>query len=35
MDFQNLNKASLKDDIPLPHIDIFVDNVPVFPHIPL
>jgi len=26
MDFQNLNKASPKDDFPLPHIDILVDN---------
>jgi len=27
MDFRNLNKASPKDDFPLPHIDILVDNV--------
>jgi len=26
VDFQNLNKASLKDDFPLPHIDILVGN---------
>jgi len=26
-DFRNLNKASPKDDFPLPHIDILVDNV--------
>jgi hypothetical protein len=26
VDFQNLNKASPKDDFPLPHIDILVDN---------
>ena len=24
--FLNLNKASPKDDFPLPHIDILVDN---------
>jgi hypothetical protein len=26
VDFQNLNKASPKDDFPLPHIEILVDN---------
>lgn len=26
MDFRNLNKASPKDDFPLPHIDLLVDN---------
>jgi len=26
VDFQNLNKASPKDDFPLPHIDILVNN---------
>ncbi|WKA03595.1 hypothetical protein VitviT2T_021695 [Vitis vinifera] len=26
VDFQDLNKASLKDDFPLPHIDMLVDN---------
>ena len=26
VDFQDLNKASPKDDFPLPHIDILVDN---------
>ena len=26
VDFRNLNKASPKDDFPLPHIDILVDN---------
>ena len=26
MDFQNLNKASPKDDFPPPHIDVLVDN---------
>ena len=26
VDFQDLNKAILKDDFPLPHIDILVDN---------
>lgn len=26
IDFRNLNKASPKDDFPLPHIDILVDN---------
>ena len=26
VDFQDLNKASLKDDFLLPHIDILVDN---------
>jgi hypothetical protein len=25
MDFQNLNRASPKDDFPLPHIDVLVD----------
>ena len=27
VDFRDLNKASLKDDFPLPHIDILVDNI--------
>ena len=26
MDFRNLKKASLKDDFPLPHIDMLVDS---------
>ena len=26
VDFLDLNKASLKDDFPLPHIDVLVDN---------
>ena len=26
VDFRNLNKASLKDDFPLPHIDMLVDS---------
>ena len=26
MDFRNLNKASLKDDFPLPHIDMLFDS---------
>ena len=26
MDFINLNKASPKDDFPLPHIDMLVDS---------
>ena len=26
MDFRDLNKASPKDDFPLPHIDILIDN---------
>ena len=26
VDFQDLNKASLKDDFPLPHIDMLVDS---------
>ena len=26
VDFQDLNKASPKDDFPLPHIDILLDN---------
>ena len=26
VDFRDLNKASLKDDFPLPYIDILVDN---------
>jgi hypothetical protein len=26
MDFRNLNRASPKDDFPLPHIDVLVDN---------
>jgi len=27
VDFRDLNKASPKDDFPLPHIDILVDNI--------
>jgi hypothetical protein len=27
VDFWNLTRASLKDDFPLPHIDVLVDNV--------
>ena len=27
VDFQDLNNASLKDDFPLPHIDVLVDNI--------
>ena len=27
VDFQDLNKASPKDDFPLPHIDVLVDNI--------
>ena len=27
VDFRDLNKANLKDDFPLPHIDILVDNI--------
>ena len=27
MDFRNLNKASPKDDFPLPHIDMLVDSI--------
>ena len=27
VDFIDLNKASLKDDFPLPHIDVLVDNI--------
>ena len=26
VDFRDLNKASLKDDFPLPYIDMLVDN---------
>ena len=26
VDFRNLNKACLKDDFPLPHIDVIVDS---------
>ena len=26
VDFRDLNKASLKDDFPLPYIDVLVDN---------
>ncbi len=26
VDYRDLNKASLKDDFPLPHIDVLVDN---------
>ena len=28
VDFRDLNKASPKDDSPLPHIDMLVDNTP-------
>ena len=27
MDFRDLNKTCLKDDFPLPHIDVLVDNI--------
>ena len=27
VDFWDLNKASPKDDFPLPHIDVLVDNI--------
>lgn len=27
VDFRNLNKANHKDDFPLPHIDMLVDNI--------
>ena len=27
VDFRDLNKASPKDDCPLPHIDVLVDNI--------
>ena len=27
VDFRDLNKASPKDDFPLPHIDVLVDNM--------
>ena len=27
VDFRDLNKASLKDDFPLPHINVLVDNI--------
>ena len=27
VDFINLNKACPKDDFPLPHFDVFVDNM--------
>ena len=27
VDFRNLNKASPKDDFPLPHIDMLVDSI--------
>ena len=27
VDFRDINKASPKDDFPLPHIDILVDNI--------
>ena len=27
VDFKYLNKASPKDDFPLPHIDVLVDNI--------
>jgi hypothetical protein len=26
MDFRDLNRASLKNDFPLPHVDLLVDN---------
>lgn len=26
MDFRDLNKASMKDDFPLPHFDMLVDS---------
>lgn len=26
IDFRNLNKASQKDDFPLPHIDVLIDH---------
>ena len=27
VDFSDLNKSCLKDDFPLPHIDVLVDNM--------
>ena len=27
VDFRDLNKACPKDDFPLPHIDVLVDNI--------
>jgi len=27
VDFRDLNKASLKDDFPLPYINVLVDNI--------
>ena len=30
VDYRDLNKASLKDDFPLPHIDVLVDNTAKF-----
>ena len=27
VDFRDLNKSSLKDDFPLPHIDLLVDSI--------
>jgi len=27
MDFQNLNRVNLKDDFPLPHINVLANNV--------
>ena len=31
VDFRDLNKASLKDDFPLPHIDMLVDSIAAHP----
>ena len=30
VDYRDLNKASLKDDFPLPHIDMLVDSIAKF-----
>ena len=30
VDYRDLNKASLKDDFPLPHINMLVDNTAKF-----